>query len=85
MYTDENQLLVRRYYEEVVNTGPVDALAEFLSPGYEEVYHHTRRRAGLRRIVEHGGAANGAVGFERGGVARAASTVRGLPSKADAS
>ncbi len=32
MSTDKNKLLVRRFYEEVVNTGDVDKLAEFVSP-----------------------------------------------------
>jgi predicted ester cyclase len=30
--TDTNKLLVRRFYEEVVNTGDVNRLAEFVSP-----------------------------------------------------
>lgn len=32
MSTDENKLLVRRFYEEVVNTGNVSRLAEFIPP-----------------------------------------------------
>jgi hypothetical protein len=30
--TEENKLLIRRYLEEVVNTGNVDDLARFVSP-----------------------------------------------------
>jgi len=35
-------LVVRNYIEEVVNTGNVDRIAEFISPEYVEVYRGTR-------------------------------------------
>ncbi|MFQ5748651.1 MAG: hypothetical protein ACE5H3_04240 [Planctomycetota bacterium] len=47
MSSDENKLIVRRYYEEIVSMGNLHRLAEFISPAYVE-----------GRIVEHGGAAN---------------------------
>lgn len=50
---DENKSLVRRYYEEVVATGNVSRLAEFISPAYLEVYNDTRRPIGLEGAKEH--------------------------------
>jgi len=37
MSSQEKKLLVRRYIEEVVNTGNVDAIADFISRDYVEV------------------------------------------------
>ena len=53
MSADENKLLVRRYYKEVVNTGNVDQLAEFISPAYVEVHDNTRHPIGLEGAKEH--------------------------------
>lgn len=53
MSADESKLLVRRYYEEVVSTGNVDRLAEFISPDYVEVYNNTRYPVGLEGAKEH--------------------------------
>jgi predicted ester cyclase len=50
---DENKTLVRRYYEEVVNTGNVDQLAEFISPTFVEVYNNTRHPIGLEGAKQH--------------------------------
>jgi hypothetical protein len=38
MSTSDNKLLIRRYINEVVNTGNVDQIDEFISPEYVEVY-----------------------------------------------
>jgi hypothetical protein len=46
-------LLVRRYYEEVVNTGDVDRLAEFISPAYVEVHNNIKHSIGLEGAKEH--------------------------------
>ena len=51
--TEDNKLLVRRFYEEVVNTGNVDELAQFISPEYVEVYNNTRYPMGLEGAREH--------------------------------
>ena len=48
-----NKLLVRRYYEEVVNTGDVDRLNEFVSPNYVEVHDDSRHSVGLEGAKEH--------------------------------
>lgn len=43
MSTEENKLIVRRYIEEVVNTGNVDGIARFISPDYVETHDKTGR------------------------------------------
>jgi predicted ester cyclase len=53
MSVAENKLLVRRYYEEVVNTGNVDDIAEFISPDYVEVYQNTRYAMGVEGAKQH--------------------------------
>ena len=53
MTTDQNKLVVRRYIEEVANTGNVDRLAEFISPEYVEIYRGTRYSGGLERARKH--------------------------------
>jgi predicted ester cyclase len=50
---DEIKLLVRRFYEEVVSTGDVDRLAEFISPAYVEVHDNVRHPVGLEGAREH--------------------------------
>jgi len=50
---EENKLLVRRYYEEVVNTGNVARLAEFISPDYVEVHDNVRHPIGLEGAKGH--------------------------------
>ena len=53
MSSDGNKLLVRRYYEEVVNTGDVERSAEFISPDYVEVYNNQRHPVGVEGAKEH--------------------------------
>lgn len=53
MTTDQNKLVVRRFIEEVVNTGNVDRLAEFISPEFVEVYLGTRHPSGLEGARKH--------------------------------
>ena len=53
MTTHENRLVVRRYIEEVVNTGNVDRIPEFVSPSYVEVYRGTRHSVGLDGATKH--------------------------------
>lgn len=45
--------LVRQYYEEVVNTGAVDRLADFLALDYTEVHDNVRYPIGLAGAAEH--------------------------------
>lgn len=50
---ERNKSLVARYLEEVVNTGDVDRLDEFISPDYVEVYENTVYPLGLDGAKEH--------------------------------
>lgn len=50
---DRNKALVRRYIEEVVNTGNVDGIAEFISPDYIEVHEHVEHPIGVEGAKEH--------------------------------
>ncbi len=53
MTTQKNKELVRRYYEEIVNTGDVNAISEFISPDYVEVYDNTRYPVGIEGAKAH--------------------------------
>ncbi len=53
MSVEENKLLVRRYIEEVVNTGNVDKMPKFVSPDYVEVREGTRHTIGIEGAKEH--------------------------------
>ena len=53
MTSDQNKLVVRRYIEEVANTGNVDRTAEFISPEYVEVHRSTRYPIGLDGARKH--------------------------------
>ena len=53
MSSDENKTLVRRYYEEVVSTGTLDEVGQFISPDYVEVHDNTRYAVGLEGVREH--------------------------------
>ncbi len=50
---EENKTVVRRYLEEVVNTGNVDRLADYIAPGYVEVHDNTEHALGLPGAREH--------------------------------
>jgi predicted ester cyclase len=53
MSLEANKRLVRRYLEEVVNTGDINAFAEFIAPDYVEVYNNTRKAVGLEGARQH--------------------------------
>jgi predicted ester cyclase len=53
MSTAENKLLVRRYIEEVVNTGNVDDLARFISPDYIDTHDSSGQSSGLEGAKRH--------------------------------
>lgn len=50
---ESNKRIVRRFIEEVVNTGDVDKLPAFISPDYVEVYRNTVHPIGLEGAKEH--------------------------------
>lgn len=53
MCEEENKRLVRRYVEEIVNTGDTTKLAEFIAPDYVEVYKNVRYALGLEGAKSH--------------------------------
>lgn len=53
MSVEENKLLVRRFYEEVVNTGDVESIEHFVSPEYVEVQDGKRLAAGTEGAKAH--------------------------------
>ena len=53
MLAVKNKTIVRRYYEEVVNTGKVDRIEEFISGEYTEVHDGKRHAAGIEGAKAH--------------------------------
>jgi len=53
MSNNENKEIIRRYLEEVVNTGKVDKIEKFISPDYVEVYEGKRYPLGIKGAREH--------------------------------
>jgi predicted ester cyclase len=53
MPSDENKLLVRRFYEEVVNTGKVDLIERFIAQEYVEVSDGKRHVIGVEGAKAH--------------------------------
>lgn len=50
---EQNKLLVRRYIEEIVNTGDVTRLADFIASDYVEVYRNVRYPLGRDGATRH--------------------------------
>jgi predicted SnoaL-like aldol condensation-catalyzing enzyme len=53
MSSEENKAIVRRFYEEIVNTGNVDLIERLISPEYTEVMDGIRYPAGIEGAKEH--------------------------------
>ena len=53
MSTGENKLLIQRYIDEVINTGNVEKIGQFISPDYVEVYEGKRYTLGVKGAMEH--------------------------------
>jgi predicted ester cyclase len=53
MSAEKNKAIVRRFYEEVVNTGEVDGLDEFISEGYAEVHSGEKQVIGIEGAKAH--------------------------------
>ncbi len=49
----EKKLLIRRYIEEVINTGNIDEIEKFISPNYVEVHEGTRHPIGIEGAKAH--------------------------------
>lgn len=53
MSSEENKILVRRFYEEIVNTRKVDKIEDFISPEYVEIYDGKRYALGIEGARNH--------------------------------
>ena len=53
MSIDEKKLLIRRYIEEIINTGNIDEIEKFISPNYTEVHEGKRYTIGIKGAKEH--------------------------------
>ncbi|HPR63362.1 MAG TPA: ester cyclase [Thermoanaerobaculia bacterium] len=53
MSSNNNKAVVRHYYEEVVSTGSVERLRDFLSPEYTEVHEGKRYPLGIEGARDH--------------------------------
>ncbi len=53
MDTTSNKELIRRFYEEVVNTGNTDRMAEFISPDVVETDGISRVHSGIQGMIDH--------------------------------
>ena len=53
MSNKKNKEVIRRYLEEVVNTGNVDKIEKFISPDYIELYQGKRYPLGLKGAIDH--------------------------------
>ncbi len=51
--TTANKELIRRYIEEVINTGDESIVGQFISPDYTEVYDGKRYLLGVQGAVDH--------------------------------
>ncbi len=50
---EDNKTLARRFYEEVVSTGDVGRVEEFIAPDYVEVHDGKRYAVGIEGVKEH--------------------------------
>ena len=53
MTIEANKLLVRRFYEEIVNTGDVDRIGDFIAPDCIEVHDNVVYESGIEGMKAH--------------------------------
>lgn len=53
MSTEDNKQFIRRYIDEVINTGNVDQIENFVAPDYVEVHEGKRYPVGIDGAKEH--------------------------------
>jgi predicted ester cyclase len=53
MLAKENKILIRRYISEVINTGNVENIEQFISPDYVEVHEGKTYKIGIEGAKEH--------------------------------
>ena len=49
----DNKTIIRRYIQEIFNTGEISNIREFVSEGYEEVYEGARYMIGVEGAINH--------------------------------
>jgi predicted ester cyclase len=49
----ENKLIIRRFIEEIENTGDVSNINEFISEDYVEVHEGVRHHIGIKGAIDH--------------------------------
>ena len=53
MCSEENKILARRFYEEIVNTGKVEGIENLISPEYQEVHNGVKHPVGIDGAKAH--------------------------------
>lgn len=53
MNAEENKTIIRRYVEDIENTGDVTRIREFISEDYAEVYEGERYPIGIQGAIDH--------------------------------
>mgnify|MGYP002351112184 CR=1 FL=1 len=53
MSTEDNKKLVQKYINEVINTGNVECIGNFIAPGYVEIHDGKRYPIGIEGAKEH--------------------------------
>ncbi|MBN2410267.1 ester cyclase [candidate division KSB1 bacterium] len=53
MSINDNKLLVRGFIEEIINTGKIEKIENFISPDYTEVHEGKRYPVGVKGAKEH--------------------------------
>ncbi|MFC2151467.1 ester cyclase [Bacteroidota bacterium] len=48
-----NKLIIRQYTEQVLNTGNVENISDFISPNYVEVFNNQKYELGIEGAKEH--------------------------------
>ena len=53
MKNTDNKEIIRRFVEEIENTGDVTNIAKFIAKDYVEVYEGVRHRIGIQGAIDH--------------------------------
>jgi predicted ester cyclase len=53
MSIEDNKELIRKYIEEVINTGNINEMEKFISPNYTEIHEGKRHHVGIKGAIEH--------------------------------
>jgi len=53
MSLEDNKKIVRRYVEEIINTGNVDRIGDYIAPEYTEVHEGKRYPLGINGARDH--------------------------------